>query len=692
MNRKEGIFPRNYRPLTPRDFPDLRDLDVNNLGEDVSPNLLSRVASSKKARGLSAGIAAVLGLGAVEHIVDAVKDSPPSVHRSRDWALGVQTAYAGDDNPNYIPPENPPIVPPTGPGPQDPLPGLPNPGSTPHPTPTPAPPPTVTPTPPDVCPNIEGLQTIVPPGLIKDINGNCVAPPSPPPQERVIQVEVKKRIDTDGNGQFGDQDQPWMQDFRAWVDRDHDGNLDAGEPVWFGSTDQTGAKVVFFKGTDIGEGTQVCAEEVNVSSKLEIVWGKACDVVNGTKSAIIRLLNRNKEEQPIVKSTPTPTPTPTPEPTPTPTPEAPKPPVKLKLPPLPPPIERVVTPTPVIPKTCTLPSGEEVPLPPEFQAQLVGKDAQTTARMMEEFKCELLVHVQQNTQEHEDIRQDIARHDEEMDKQHKELDKAHDATLEALGIDVNENGQTCIDVNQDGKCDDRDWQAVGPAIGVKPGEKSLAQRVDDGFKLVMSELGDIKDRVGNDVHDIWDRIGTVASVVAAGGVLSLLFGLGGRRRKQQLPVVQPTAPGADPQPSEQPILPQRPVQRPPAETPAVQPPGVPVVAVEPATVTEPKAEAPARRFLQEDLVVLAEVYKNIKDALEQIKTMELQQLTLIANNFTPEVISKVEDVLIRAGKIRADRKGEFSAAAILRLSALLFDELSDEEKAFIDQMVAEQKD
>jgi hypothetical protein len=39
-----------------------------------------------------------------------------------------------------------------------------------------------TPPPPeDVCPNIDGIQTSIPPGMIKDANGNCVTPSSPPP-------------------------------------------------------------------------------------------------------------------------------------------------------------------------------------------------------------------------------------------------------------------------------------------------------------------------------------------------------------------------------------------------------------------------------------------------------------------------------------------------------------------------------
>jgi uncharacterized repeat protein (TIGR01451 family) len=40
---------------------------------------------------------------------------------------------------------------------------------------TPPPPPT------DVCPNIPGIQETIPPGMIKDAQGNCVTPPPPPP-------------------------------------------------------------------------------------------------------------------------------------------------------------------------------------------------------------------------------------------------------------------------------------------------------------------------------------------------------------------------------------------------------------------------------------------------------------------------------------------------------------------------------
>ena len=39
---------------------------------------------------------------------------------------------------------------------------------------------TTPPPPPDVCPNIEGNQATIPPGMVKDGQGNCVTPPPPP--------------------------------------------------------------------------------------------------------------------------------------------------------------------------------------------------------------------------------------------------------------------------------------------------------------------------------------------------------------------------------------------------------------------------------------------------------------------------------------------------------------------------------
>jgi uncharacterized repeat protein (TIGR01451 family) len=45
------------------------------------------------------------------------------------------------------------------------------------------------PPPVDVCPNIEGVQTVVPPGMIKDASGNCVTPPPPPPTDVCPNIE-----------------------------------------------------------------------------------------------------------------------------------------------------------------------------------------------------------------------------------------------------------------------------------------------------------------------------------------------------------------------------------------------------------------------------------------------------------------------------------------------------------------------
>jgi len=55
-------------------------------------------------------------------------------------------------------------------------------------------PPTTTtepPPPPDVCPNIDGVQSTVPDGMIVDANGNCVTPPPPPPGDNVIRVNQR---------------------------------------------------------------------------------------------------------------------------------------------------------------------------------------------------------------------------------------------------------------------------------------------------------------------------------------------------------------------------------------------------------------------------------------------------------------------------------------------------------------------
>jgi hypothetical protein len=38
----------------------------------------------------------------------------------------------------------------------------------------------VTPPPPDVCPNIDGVQAVLPDGMIRDASGNCLTPPPPP--------------------------------------------------------------------------------------------------------------------------------------------------------------------------------------------------------------------------------------------------------------------------------------------------------------------------------------------------------------------------------------------------------------------------------------------------------------------------------------------------------------------------------
>lgn len=491
MNRKEGT-PSNLERLNqgsrarsemvegnlrawgrPADQPPTQvssdpDADVNSIGGDVSPSLLSRVASSKVSSGLGI-LGAIFGVAAVgPKIVKEVADGNPGVHRSIDWALGsFEPAKAHADGPPIPPTPTPEPPPPPTPTPTPPPP-------TPTPTPTPPPPPTVTPTPPDVCPNIEGLQTSVPSGLIKDVQGNCVVPPTPTPlPETQIQVVTKKILE--GNGGIA-------QDYIVWVDGNRNGIRDANESAQNGRTNQNGIDVKFFKDVNYGPGTRACSEEYNVSTNFDIVVGKVCDDVDGSLTAENVLINRNKL---IVIVTPTPPPTPTstpeaPRPITTPTPK-----VEAKPPPLP-------TPIPEIPKTCTLPSGQVVPLPEEFQAKLIGKDAQTIARMIAEFKCEFIGHVEQNTQEHKDIKSDT------------------EQIIKDIGVS-------------------KDGEQVAPPlsdqIGVGFGEDSIATRVDKVAKTqttILERLNSIKDKVSSGAHDIWDRVGTGGAAVAGATSLALV--------------------------------------------------------------------------------------------------------------------------------------------------------------------------
>ena len=57
----------------------------------------------------------------------------------------------------------------------------------------------------DVCPNIAGVQTTIPPGMIKDANGNCVTPPVTPPTDECpnidgVQTSVPPGMVKDANG------------------------------------------------------------------------------------------------------------------------------------------------------------------------------------------------------------------------------------------------------------------------------------------------------------------------------------------------------------------------------------------------------------------------------------------------------------------------------------------------------------
>ena len=76
---------------------------------------------------------------------------------------------------------------------------------------TPIPGPTPEPTPVDVCPNISGHQDSIPPGMIRDANGNCVTPPQPVdvcPNIGGVQETIPPGMIRDANGNCVTPPQP----------------------------------------------------------------------------------------------------------------------------------------------------------------------------------------------------------------------------------------------------------------------------------------------------------------------------------------------------------------------------------------------------------------------------------------------------------------------------------------------------
>ena len=55
------------------------------------------------------------------------------------------------------------------------------------------------PPPTDVCPNIDGVQTTIPPGMIKDANGNCVPAPPPSGNNLILPVNTTWRCTSNVN-------------------------------------------------------------------------------------------------------------------------------------------------------------------------------------------------------------------------------------------------------------------------------------------------------------------------------------------------------------------------------------------------------------------------------------------------------------------------------------------------------------
>jgi hypothetical protein len=265
--------------------------------------------------------------------------STPTVHDSCKNIPGIQTSvplgYGANGNGECFPVTPPPTGTPIGEG-------------------------TTTPTPHDACLNIDGRQDFVPYGYWVDGNGNCIpittptptvtidycfnlygiqtsfdvqnlynqgwtivnnncyppvtvtptpfypTPPPPPsvtatPNVENIQVVLKKRLDVNRNGQFDEQDQGLAQDANVWIELNGNDQLDNGEPAQSTRTDSNGVRIMTFSGA--GVGTRVCAAEVNVAADLEPVIGSACSIVDNSRTAEIRLLNKNREV--VISATPT---------------------------------------------------------------------------------------------------------------------------------------------------------------------------------------------------------------------------------------------------------------------------------------------------------------------------------------------------------------------------------------------------
>ena len=567
------------------------------------PSRLLRIATSKRV--LSGGAVLVASGAALSGTdLSEVIKAPVAVVRN---IFDVRVVHA-DGNPNYIDnneepnPDGPPVDP-TDDGYDGDLPiATPSPDTTiPHTTPTQPPPPTeVPPTPPPPTPR--PTETATQPATQTATKTPEPTPTGTPIVKRIIQFIVKKRLDSNRNGQFDSQDRGMMQQFRGWIDRNLNRQPDSGEPVQSSATDPNGVSILTFEGRDLGPGTQVCAEEFDVAAGLVPVVSEDCAVVDGGNTAEVRLLNANREAPPV-------------EPTVVPRREEPK----VAPPPPAPEVAPPAPPAPEIPQVCVLPNGQEVLLPEEFKVQLIGKDAETIARMIGEFKCEFIEHDVVMREEHKDIL-------DENKFAHAVLVRQHgDQTRILKGID-------------------RELDTVRAGI----------TDLSEDHETQTGILKDLKERIGNgwSAAREWAAIGlSAATLLLVGGLL-----LHRRRPDEGQPPVELPAPVVPP-------APEGPAPAPhgaPAETAGAAEGAAAVVVGAGAAGAAEAAEPQAGRFTNEQINILAQALESLDRIFKTIDEMSDDQIArrIRSLNMTPEQTEAFKQVFITSIMVLSEEENE----------------------------------
>lgn len=622
-------------------------VSLNGLGSGKESNLVGAVkrVARNKITGAALIAASVFGAKSFSGSEKAYADGPQSLLQVNRIVDG------GHPNPNYIPAVDSAFALQTGPVPVAPLTNAGNPNVTttevksiqplpaqePHPVAPKPPAPPEQPAPP--------------------------APPAPPvsfaPPERTVQVETKKRIDANGNRVFDDGDLGISQDYIVWLDLNGNRLRDVGEPVQSTRTNPSGSNVVTFRGTNIGPGNVACSEETNVSSSLEVVVGLDCAPVDASGLAVNKLLNKNKQVAPP----PTATPAPAQE-------------VRVQ----PTPVYKAPAPAPN-PLECTGPEAGII-LPQEFRY---------SAADMKKLKCEEIAHDQRNTEQHNQIREDIQVHDQRNTDQHALLgqqalnlaaesaarDKAlATAVTTASELSSDEHKDITADVKalRDGKVDlgvakvKRDWLLFGALaglgvaglIGLRRGFRSLGRRLDNIGNAIQNHGH------GPDGQPVVVPAVVVPQAPAQRGIFGRIAD--GWRRGWR------AARGQNNNPEPQNVVPVAAAPAVVAEQPVLAQPEAPVVI--PAVVV---AEQPAQpgTLTQEQVNILAMVFENLERTFNQIDEMSDAQITrrLVIGFPTEELRNQFKQLLIQAvmALSQDDNEEELgrrsSSALIRRISA-----------------------